>query len=114
MKLFFFRIIILCCLFFSYCITTLVPGFFYNSTAEHVYKDRVSSQLGSGRIIKMAKSCTYNSILLSLFYYGRPSTVENVAKEGQITQIGVVDYSSFSLFGPLFYSNCIIVWGDIE
>jgi hypothetical protein len=102
------------CLLLSSCITTIAPGIIYNSTAEHVYKDRITSQLGSGRILKMAESCTYNSIFLAPFYHGKPSTIEDVVREAKITKIGVVDYSSFSVFVALYYSNCIIVWGDIE
>jgi hypothetical protein len=62
----------------------------------------------------MEKSCSYNSIVFAFFYHGKVATVESVAREGKITKIGVVDYSSFNILGPLFYSNCIIVWGDIE
>lgn len=98
----------------SSCITTISPGLLFNNTAEHVYKDRSSSQLGSGRILKMEKSCSYNSIVFAFFYHGKVATAESVAREGKITKIGVVDYSSFNILGPLFYSNCIIVWGDIE
>ena len=62
----------------------------------------------------MEKSCTYNSFLFTAFYHGKPSSVESIAREGKITKIGVVDNSSFSVFGPLYYSNCIIVWGETE
>jgi len=51
----------------SSCITTISPGLLFNNTAEHVYKDRSSSQLGSGRILKMEKSCSYNSIVFAFF-----------------------------------------------
>lgn len=102
------------CVLFSSCITTLSPGVFYNSTSEHVYKDRAISQLGSGRILKMAKSCTYNSIFLAPFYHGKHTEAAVVAKEAGITNIGVIDYSSFSFLSVLYYSNCIIVWGDTE
>ncbi|MBK8394150.1 MAG: TRL-like family protein [Leptospiraceae bacterium] len=98
----------------QFCTTTLSPGLFYNSTAEHIYRDRVSTQLGSGRILKMEKSCSYNSIIFATFYHGKPSTVENVLKEGKITKVGVIDHSSFSILGSLYYSNCIIVWGETE
>lgn len=106
-------IVVILCISMSSCITTISPGILFNNTAEHVYKDR-ASQLGSGRIMKMEKSCSYNSIVFAFFYHGKVSTVESVAREGKITKIGVVDYSSFNILGPLFYSNCIIVWGDIE
>ena len=99
---------------FSSCITTISPGIIFNNTAEHVYKDRATSQLGSGRIMKMEKSCTYNSIVFAFFYHGKVASAASIAREGGITKIGVVDYSSFNILGPLFYSNCIIVWGDIE
>jgi hypothetical protein len=99
---------------FSSCITTISPGIIFNNTAEHVYKDRTTSQLGSGRIMKMEKSCTYNSIVFAFFYHGKVASAASIAREGGITKIGVVDYSSFNILGPLFYSNCIIVWGDIE
>ena len=99
---------------FSSCITTISPGIIFNNTAEHVYKDRTTSQLGSGRIMKMEKSCTYNSIVFAFFYHGKVASAASIAREGGITKIGVVDYSSFNILSPLFYSNCIIVWGDIE
>lgn len=98
----------------SSCITTISPGILFNNTAEHVYKDRSTSQLGSGRIMKMEKSCSYNSIVFAFLYHGKVASVEAVAREGNITKIAVVDYSSFNILGSLFYSNCIIVWGDIE
>lgn len=101
-------------LFFDFCTTTLSPGFFYNNTAEHVYPENTNSQLGSGLISKMEKSCTYNSIFLSLFYHGRHTNPAVVAKQAGITKIGVIDYSSLSVFGGLYYSNCITVWGEME
>ncbi|HMV45353.1 MAG TPA: TRL domain-containing protein [Leptospiraceae bacterium] len=101
-------------LFFSSCITTIAPGILFNNTAEHVYLNKGVSQLGSGRILKMAKSCNYNSIVFAFFYQGKIASVESIAKEEGITKVGVVDYSSFNILGPLYYSNCIIVWGDIE
>jgi hypothetical protein len=107
-------IVVILCVSLSSCITTISPGILFNNTAEHVYKEKSTSQLGSGRIMKMEKSCSYNSIVFAIFYHGKVSTVESVAREGNITKIGVVDYSSFNILGPLFYSNCIIVWGDIE
>ncbi|MBK9501792.1 MAG: TRL-like family protein [Leptospiraceae bacterium] len=107
-------IVLLLLMNLSSCITTISPGIIFNNTAEHVYRDRTTSQLGSGRIIKMEKSCTYNSIVFAFFYHGKVASAASVAREGGITKIGVVDYSSFNILGPLFYSNCIIVWGDIE
>lgn len=96
------------------CITTLAPGLLYNSTSEHIPSYDNTPQLGPGRILKKAESCEYNSIFIQYFYYGKPSTPHLAAKEAGITKIGVVDYSSFSIFGPLFYKHCTIVWGDIE
>lgn len=98
----------------SSCITTLSPGFFYNNTAEHVYLNRSTSQLGSGRILKMEKTCTYSSIFLEPFYHGKHTNASTVVKKAGINKIGVIDYSSFSILGPLYYSNCIIVWGEDE
>lgn len=108
------RISLILVLLFSSCITTIAPGIIFNNTAEHVYENRGKSQLGSGRIMKMGKSCSYNSIIFAFFYQGKIASVESIAKEEKITSIGVVDYSSFNILGPLYYSNCIIVWGDIE
>jgi len=99
---------------FSFCTTTLSPGFFYNNTAEHIYPEKTTTQLGPGRILKMEKSCTYNSILFTFFYHGRHTSAAVVAKEAGITKVGVIDYSSLSVFGGLYYSNCIMVWGEIE
>lgn len=97
---------------FSGCITTIAPGILYNSTTEHVSVPGTVNQIGSGRIIKKGESCAYNSILFAPFYHGRLVTVKTAMEDAGITKIGVVDYSSFSILGPIFYVHCIIVWGE--
>lgn len=94
------------------CITTIAPGIILNNTSEHIYSNGSTSYLGPGRLIEKVENCHYNSILLQAFYYGRVASIEEVLRESKIKTIGVVDYSSFSLFGPLFYGNCIIIRGD--
>jgi hypothetical protein len=105
---------ILSLLFLVNCISTYSPGFLFNSTEEHVYKNKSFSSLGTGQIQKKIESCTYHSIIIQPLLHVRPSSLDSLLKEHRIYKMGVVDYSSFSVLGPLYYKNCIIIWGEIE
>lgn len=96
------------------CTTTIAPGYLWNSTTEHIQSPSTNISLGSGRIIYKAEACSYGSIFLHFFYSGTINNPHKIARESGIKSIGVVDYSSFNLIGPLFYKTCTIVWGDKE
>jgi hypothetical protein len=96
------------------CVTTIAPGIIFNSTEEHVYPNRGVSYLGQGMISKRVESCTYHSFLIDTFLRVRPSSLDSLLKEYKIKKLGVVDHSSYSFFGPLFYRNCFVIWGELE
>ncbi|MEM7182430.1 MAG: TRL domain-containing protein [Spirochaetota bacterium] len=100
------------CFSLQNCITTLAPGVLFNSTAEHVNSTGHTSYLGPGRLLETVENCRYSSILVQPFYYGNSSNLETILRGSKIKRIGVIDYSSFSIFGPLFYKSCIIIRGD--
>ncbi|MCP5497047.1 MAG: TRL-like family protein [Leptospiraceae bacterium] len=105
--------VVLClCLNLSSCISTIAPGILFNSTTEHVFMPGTVNQIGNGRIIKKGESCSYNSILFAPFYNGKLASLEAAMKTSGIKQIGVVDYRSFNILGPIYYVHCIIVWGE--
>lgn len=99
---------------FSQCTTTPVPGILWSSTTEHVKPSGTLNSLGSGRIIYKAESCQYNTIFLYFIYSGSITNPYTIAREAGIQKIGVVDYSSFNILGPLLFKTCTIVWGDKE
>ena len=101
-------------LFSFQCISTFAPGIIFNSTEEHVPTKQGLSLLGSGYVSKRIESCTYHSIFLQPFINVRPSTLESLLRENKVHRIAVIDRSSYSFLGPLYYKNCIILWGELE
>jgi hypothetical protein len=94
------------------CITTVSPGFLYNSTTEHIYPMGNRNHLGTARIERRAETCVYNSMFLKPLYHSHLASIESVMAENKISKIGVIDYRSFSVLGAFLYSNCIIIWGE--
>lgn len=94
------------------CITTISPGILVNNTTEHIYPDGAKSQIGTGRIERKVESCSYSTVFVYPFMNARVIGISEIMKENNLKKIGVIDYSSFSFLGPLFFGNCIIIWGE--
>ncbi len=99
---------------FTHCTTTIVPGILFSSTTEHVHLAGVNTTLGSGKIIDKVEVCKYSSVALHFFYYANLVNPYKIAQDSKIRKIGVIDYSSVNILGPLFYKTCIIIWGEKE
>ena len=95
------------------CISSPMQGFLFTSTNHHIYSGSAGSQLSSASILKSGKSCSFGSFpFLTLFYYGGGGSIREAAKAGGIKKIAVVDRSSMNIIGPIFYRECVVVWGE--
>jgi hypothetical protein len=110
MKKFFFALLIN----LAHCTTTISPGILFSSTTEHVHLAGVNTTLGNGKIIDRVEVCKYSSVALHFFYYANLVNPYKIAQDSKIKKIGVIDYSSVNLLGPLVYKSCIIIWGEKE
>jgi hypothetical protein len=83
-------------------------------TSQHVHNlSSQSPNVTSNKILRSGESCSFSSIvLITAFYYGSGNSVEQAKQNGKITKIAVVDRSSMSILGPIFYKECTIVWGE--
>ncbi|MDV6236503.1 TRL domain-containing protein [Leptospira ellisii] len=96
------------------CIATSEPALLISYNTQHLLSKSNGHLLSSANIVRKGESCAY---AVSVFYYntifrGPKTSVADVAKEYGIKKIAVVDYSTFSFLGPIFYKNCIVVWGE--
>ncbi|TGN19003.1 TRL domain-containing protein [Leptospira idonii] len=97
----------------SYCISTPHPGALVTYTSQHVLDKQRGSLLGTGKVEKMGESCSYSSwILMTFFYFGGGASIQDATKEAGISRIAVVDRSSLAILGPVFYRECVQVWGE--
>ncbi|MBW0435517.1 TRL domain-containing protein [Leptospira yasudae] len=99
---------------FTGCISTSEPAAVFSYNTQHLLSKTNGNMISSAKILKKGESCAY---AISLFYYsttyrGPKNSVADIAKEFNIEKIAVVDYSSFSFLGPIFYKNCVVVWGE--
>lgn len=98
----------------SGCIATSEPALLFSYNTQHLLSKTNGNMISSAKILRKGESCTY---AISLFYYsatfrGPKNSVADIAQEFDIQKIAVVDYSSFSFLGPIFYKNCVVVWGE--
>ncbi|AOP34601.1 hypothetical protein A0128_12530 [Leptospira tipperaryensis] len=112
------RIFLFCSAFlilhFSNCIATSEPALLFSYNTQHILSKSNGSLISSARVLKKGESCSY---AISLFYYnttyrGPKNSVTEIAKDFGIEKIAVVDYATFSFLGPVFYKNCVVVWGE--
>ncbi len=95
------------------CVSSPVQGILFTGTEQHVYMTG-GSQIGSGQILKRGQSCSFGSYLFGFFlvFYGAGGSTADAMTNGGITKIGSVDRSSLSILGPIFYRECVVVWGE--
>lgn len=94
------------------CVSSPLVGLFVYSK-HHVYSQTRGNQLSSANIEKMGESCSHTSLFayLFLFYYGSGGSVEEAKEKAGITKVAVIDRTSL-VIGPLYYRDCIQVWGE--
>ncbi len=112
------RILYSCFAFFllqySNCTATSEPALLFSYNTQHLLSKSNGTLISSARVLKKGESCAY---AISFFHYntayrGPKNSVAEIAKEFGIEKIAVVDYTSFSFLGPIFYKNCVVVWGE--
>ncbi|MBM9575963.1 hypothetical protein JWG45_02245 [Leptospira sp. 201903070] len=113
-KIFFLATATFLSLLFAHCTATSEPALLISYNTQHILSKSNGSLISSAKIVKKGESCSY---AVSLFYYnsmyrGPKNSVTEIAKEFGIEKIAVVDYASFSFLGPVFYKNCVVVWGE--
>ncbi|TGK31512.1 hypothetical protein EHQ12_02065 [Leptospira gomenensis] len=96
------------------CIATSEPAWLISYNTQHLLSKSNGHLLSSANVARKGEGCAY---AVSFFYYntifrGPKTSVADIAKEYGIKKIAVVDYSTFSFLGPVFYKNCIVVWGE--
>ncbi|MEM7183679.1 MAG: TRL domain-containing protein [Spirochaetota bacterium] len=94
------------------CVSSPLLGLFVY-TKQHVYHQSNGGQLSSAKIEKSGESCSHSSAFgyLFLFYYGAGGSIEQAKEKAGITKVAVIDRSSLAI-GPLYYRDCILVWGE--
>ncbi|BDA79934.1 hypothetical protein LPTSP3_g28640 [Leptospira kobayashii] len=89
-------------------------GLIITASTEHLASPGHQNNLGSGKVVKSGESCNYATWFLNYntIFHGPKNSINDIAASAGIQKIAVVDHSSFNILGPLFYRNCIIVWGE--
>jgi len=100
-------------LFMMNCTTSSpFPSLLYTGGTVH-HEDRMTgSQIGPGRIEKRGESCSTGVFLANYVYFGSGNSIQEAMKNGGITKVGVIDHRSVNVLGPLFYRDCVVVWGE--
>lgn len=114
------RILIIICssvflLALAGCLSSPRQGFVFTATHHHVTDQSTGAHLTSASIEKNGESCAYGSWLFgagAIFYGGGGASVEKSMKKSGITKVAVVDRNSLNILGPLFFRECIEVWGE--
>lgn len=94
------------------CISAPEQGALFTYTTQHVYGLSPGGQVTSAKIEKRGQDCSYGILILNYFYYGGGASIRRAMDEAGITKIGVVDRSSISILGYLFYRECVVVFGE--
>lgn len=94
------------------CVSSPLLGVFIFSK-QHVYNQVRGNQISSAKIKKMGESCSFSSVFgfLFLYYYGSGGSLEEAKEKAGITKVAVIDRTSM-VIGPLYYEDCIQVWGE--
>ncbi|WP_411821649.1 TRL domain-containing protein [Leptospira sp. 'Mane'] len=89
-------------------------GVLITASTEHLATPGHQNNLGNGKVVKSGESCNYATWALNynLIFHGPKNSINDIAVAAGIQKIAVVDHSSFNILGPVFYKNCIIVWGE--
>jgi len=89
-----------------------IPGILVTSGSVHI-SDRASGGLiGSANVVKKGRSCSWGVFLVNLIYMGGGNSIKQAMDKGEIKKVAVVDHYSMNILGPLFYMDCIEVWGE--
>jgi hypothetical protein len=109
-----YLLLILVLIFSAGCISSPTQAVLFTYTNQHIYGFSNGNQVASGRVLKYGESCSSSSWFFNIFifYYGSGGSIEEATKLAGITKIAVIDRSSFSILGPIFYRECTIVWGE--
>lgn len=93
------------------CLSAPLQGGLFTFTNQHVYGTH-GSQIGSAQVDKKGESCSWSILFIRDIFYGTGRNVSEAMTEGGITKIAVVDRKSLSILGPLFYMECMEVYGE--
>ncbi|MCE9500148.1 MAG: TRL-like family protein [Leptospira sp.] len=94
--------------------STVHPGILFSVTGQHIEHRSAGSQLSSAKVLKSGESCSMSSWLFDIFllYYGSGGSIAEAKLNGKINKIAVIDRKSLQILGPVFYRECVIVWGE--
>jgi hypothetical protein len=98
--------------FFFSCISSPMNSVFYTNTTQNLNGEVSTNTLSSAKILRSGMSCSVSGFLTNLFFYGSGNSIEEAKKNAEITKIAVIDRSSLSVLGFLYYKECVIVWGE--
>ena len=101
------------------CTSSPMQGTIFTYTDHHIYDHGRGSQLNSGKIVKSGESCSFGIGIIPYvggIFYGAAGGIEKAKDNGGLKKVTLIDKSSFSVIGPLyyplFYKECTVVWGE--
>lgn len=110
------KIILLCAcaLTVMSCVSSAIYQPLLGHSTQQAAHGQVGSSIGPGRILKRGESCSTSSYLFAIAFvwYGAGNSVSKAMQNGGITKVGVIDRSSTTILGPIFYRDCVVVWGE--
>jgi len=113
-RMFVFVFLIFACAAFSGCTNVPLNGAIYTESTASIHSRSGGSVIGPGAIERRGESCSWSTVLLGIAYvwYGDGHSVQAAKEQARITNVAVIDYSSTNVLGPLYYRNCVVVWGN--
>jgi hypothetical protein len=96
------------------CVSTSpVAGLLFTNTSSHLdYSFSRGTTLTNAKIEKKGVDCHWNVVIISSFFSDTSLSVKEAMEDGEITKIATVDYESVNVLGPVFYENCVVVYGE--
>lgn len=96
------------------CLSSPMQAILYTGTKHTLHDRSPGSVLSDASPVKRGESCSASTYLFSVafVFYGTGGSIEEAAKSGGIKKIATVERSSMSVLGPIFYRECVVVWGE--
>ena len=96
------------------CLSSPMQGVLFTSTKHTLHDKAPGLVLSDASPVKRGESCSASTYLFSVFlvFFGSGGSIDEAAKAGGIKKIATVERSSLSVLGPVFYRECVIVWGE--
>lgn len=96
------------------CISSPMLGGIVTFTKHTVHDKAAGPVISDASPVKRGESCSASTFLFSVavVWFGGGGSIQDAAQSGGITKVAAVERSSFTILGPLFYRECVVVWGE--